>query len=177
MADSDGQLIHVLRVEIVPDVVVARAVVAGQFSGERRENSSGGELQEASIRDGVDAAAPGVIDLALQAVAETLYGGELQAVVVTVLAGGELRDGAESRIGGLRIGERRETARTHRLIAVHLGQVGLVYSASADVLRLQTRGCAELMFESQAPFHEVGRVECAIGNGGDGDGRETGCGI
>src|ERR1700680_1202617 len=29
----EGQLIHILRVEVVPDVIVARTVIAGQFSG------------------------------------------------------------------------------------------------------------------------------------------------
>ena len=46
VSHSDWQLIDVLRIEIVPDVVVARPVVAGQFSRQGRENSSGGELQE-----------------------------------------------------------------------------------------------------------------------------------
>jgi len=32
----DGQLIDILRIEVVPDVVVARAIIAGQVSGERR---------------------------------------------------------------------------------------------------------------------------------------------
>src|SRR5271165_6796208 len=119
----------------MPDVVIAGAIVAGQFSGERRENSPGGELQESSVRDCVHAAAPGVIELALQTVTETLYGGELQAVVVTVFAGGELRDCAEARVGRLQIRKRRETARTHSLITVHLRQVGLIHGACADVLR------------------------------------------
>jgi hypothetical protein len=32
----DGQLIHILRVEVVPDVVVARTVIAGQLGEEEK---------------------------------------------------------------------------------------------------------------------------------------------
>src|ERR1700693_2643122 len=33
----DGQLIHILRVEVVSDVIVARTVIAGQLSRQRRK--------------------------------------------------------------------------------------------------------------------------------------------
>src|ERR1022692_1911344 len=57
----DGQLIHILRVQIVPDVIVARTVIAGQLSGQRRENSSRRELQESSVRNRIHTAAPRVV--------------------------------------------------------------------------------------------------------------------
>jgi len=47
--DDTGQLIHILRVEIVPDVVVARTIIVGQISGERRKNPSRREGQEPSV--------------------------------------------------------------------------------------------------------------------------------
>ena len=56
-------------------------------------------------------------------------------------------------------------------------QVGLVYGASADVLGLDTGGGSKLMLDAQAPFHEVGRVECAVGDGCHGDWRKTRAGV
>ena len=43
------QFIHVLRVEIVADVVVAGAVVSRQISRKRRQNSARGKLQKAAV--------------------------------------------------------------------------------------------------------------------------------
>ena len=86
-AHFDRQLINVLRVEIVPDVIVARAIVAGQVSRQRRENPSRGKRKESSVRDRIHATAPGVIDLPLQAVSQALHRGQLKAVVVAVRAG------------------------------------------------------------------------------------------
>ena len=120
IAHFDRQLIHILRIEIVPDVIVARTVVAGQFSRQRRKNSSRGERKESSVRDRIHAAAPGVVDLPLQAMAEPLHRGQLKAVVVAVRAGGELRHRAESRIGWLQVRKWRKTALAYRLVAVHL---------------------------------------------------------
>ncbi len=157
----DRQLIDILRVEIVPDVVIARTVIAGQLSRQRRKNPSGGELKESAVRDRIHAAAPGVVDLPLQAVAQALHGGQLQAVVVAVRAGGELRHRAESRIGGLHVGKRRKASLAHRLVAVHLREIGLVHRARAHVLRVQACRGSELMLDSQAPLHEVRRVKFA----------------
>ena len=73
-----GSCIHVLSVEIVPDVVIARAIVASQISRAAAKNRSGGKLEESAIGNRVHAAAPGVIDLPLQTVAEALLRGHLQ---------------------------------------------------------------------------------------------------
>src|SRR5271170_8377766 len=98
-AHSNRQLIHILCIEIVPDVVVARTIIAGQISRQRRKNPSRRERKESSVRDRIHATAPGVVELSLQAMAEPLHRGQLKAVVVTVLASGELCDRAESGIG------------------------------------------------------------------------------
>ena len=98
-AHFDRQLIHILRVEIVPDVIVARTIIAGQVSRQRRENPSCGKRKEPSVRDRIHATAPGVVDLPLQTMSEALHRGQLKAVVVAVRAGGELRHRAESWIG------------------------------------------------------------------------------
>src|SRR5271157_3275082 len=117
---SNRQLIHILRVEIVPDVIVAGTMVAGQVPRQRRKNPSRGELKESSVRDRIHATAPGVVDLSLQTMAEPLHRGQLKAVVVTVRARGELRHRAESWIGRLHVRERRKTALAHGLVAVDL---------------------------------------------------------
>ena len=119
-AHLDRQFVHILRVEIVPNVVVAGAVIAAQVSGQRGENPSGGELQEPAVGDFVQAMAPGVIDLPLQAVPHALHGRELKAVVVAVGAGRELRHRRESRIGRLHVGKRRETSLADRLVSIDL---------------------------------------------------------
>src|SRR5271168_2049498 len=85
---SYRQLIHILRVEVVPDVVVARTVIAGQISRQRRKNPSRRERQEPSVRDRIHTTAPGVVDLSLQAMAQSLHRGQLKTVVVAVRTGG-----------------------------------------------------------------------------------------
>jgi hypothetical protein len=55
--------------------------------------------------------------------------GDLQAVIVTVRTCRKLRYCAESAIRRLRIGKRRKTTRTDRLMAVHLCKIWLVYRA------------------------------------------------
>src|ERR1700690_522225 len=87
-AHFNWQLIHILRIEIAPDVVVARTIIAGQISRQRRKNPSRRERKEASVRDRIHATAPGVVDLALQAMAEPLHRGQLKTVVVAVRTGG-----------------------------------------------------------------------------------------
>src|SRR5579872_1041675 len=83
----DRQLIYVLRVEVMANVIVTRTVIAGEFSGQRRKNASRRKLQEAAVRNCVHAATPGVVDLTLQTMTQTLHPGQLQAVVVAVFAG------------------------------------------------------------------------------------------
>src|SRR5580658_7328924 len=120
-AHFDRQLINILRVEIVPDVIVAGTIITGQVSRQRRENATSGKRKEPSVRDRIQAAAPGVVDLPLQAMSQALHRGQLKAVVVAVRAGGELRHRAESWICGLQVGKRRKTTLTHGLVAVDLG--------------------------------------------------------
>src|ERR1017187_2818635 len=173
----EGQLIHILRVEIVPDVIVARTVIAGQLSGQRRKNPSRRELKESSVRNRVHAAAPRVVELSLQTVPQALHRGELKAVVMTVLPGGELGHRAESWIGWLHVGEWRKAPLAYRLVSVHLGYIGLVHSACSHISRKQSRRGSELMFNSQAPLHEVLSMQSASGHRCDCDGWETRCGI
>src|ERR1700683_5201143 len=87
-AHSNRQLIHILRVEIVPDVVVARTIIAGQISRQRRKNPSRRERKESSVRDRIHATAPGVVNLSLQSMAESLHRGQLKTVVVAARTGG-----------------------------------------------------------------------------------------
>ena len=109
--------------------------------------------------------APGVVKLPLESVPDTLHGRELQTVVVTVGAGGELRDCSESRVPGLKIGERREAAWAHRLVAIRLGHIDLVHSPRTHVLRVELAGVSELTLDAQAPLHEVGGTEFAVRRG------------
>src|SRR5579863_7978243 len=130
------QLIDVLAIEIVPDVIVARTVVAGEFSGQGGKNSSSGKLQESAVRDRIHTTAEGVIDLSLQAVSEAFCGRHLKAVVVTVCTGRELRDCAKPWISRLHVGEWRKTTLTDGLIAIDLCRVRLVHGTRAHVLGL-----------------------------------------
>src|SRR5208282_3628956 len=43
------QFVNVLTIQVVPDVVVTRSVVASEPSGQGRENSSCGELEESAV--------------------------------------------------------------------------------------------------------------------------------
>src|SRR5437879_3204997 len=47
--DSDRQLIGILSIEIVSDVVVARAIIASQLSRNRGEDRACGKLQESAV--------------------------------------------------------------------------------------------------------------------------------
>src|SRR5208282_673076 len=96
-----GQLIDILGVEVVPDVVVARSVIASKPSRKGSKNSSGRKLKEPAVRDFIHATAERVIDLSLQPVAKALHGSQLEAVVVAVRARGKLSHSAKSRIGRL----------------------------------------------------------------------------
>src|SRR5271155_2520459 len=94
-AHSDRQLINILRVEIVPDVIVAWAIIAGQASRQRRQNPSCRKRKESSVRDCIHATTPVVVDLSLQTMSEALHRGQLKPVIVAVRAGRELRPGTE----------------------------------------------------------------------------------
>jgi hypothetical protein len=83
---------------------------------------------------------------------------------------GELRYCAESGIRRLRIGKRRKTTRTDRLMAVHLRKIWLVDRAGANVLRMDACCRSKLMFKAKTPLHEVGRVKFSIGHRRDSDG-------
>src|ERR1700688_1279158 len=107
----------------------------------------------------------------------TLHGGQLQAIVVTVRTGGKLRHSSESRIRRLRIGKRREAPLTDRLIAVHLRQIGLIYSTGADVLCVDASRGSQFMFQTKTPLHEVRRMKFSIRYRRDGDWGKTSCGI
>src|ERR1700693_2174659 len=120
-AHFNWQLIHILRIEIVPDVIVARTIIAGQFSRQRGKNPARGKLEETSVRNGIHAMTPGVCALSFEAMPEPLHRGQLKAVVVTVLASGELGHRAESWIGRMHVWKRRKTAFAYRLVTVHLG--------------------------------------------------------
>ena len=130
-----------------------------KVSRQRRENPARGELQESAVGDFVHAAAPGVVDLPLQTMPQTLHRRELKPVVVAVRTGRELRHRRKSRIGWLHVWEWREASWAYRLVAVYLRQIGLVDGASANVLRLDTGCRSELMLNAQAPLHEVRRVK------------------
>src|SRR6516225_9325899 len=117
--------------------------------------------------------APGVVDLALEAVVHASHGGQLQTVVVAVGAGGELRHCAETRIGGLTVRKRGETAGADGLISVDLGEIGLVHGARAYVLRLHAAGFADLVLDAEAPLHEVWSVKSSVGNRCDRDRRKA----
>ena len=177
IANFPGKLVHIVGREVVSNVVIARAVVARQIAGKRRENSAGGKFEEAAVGDGVHAAAEGVVHLSGEAVAEALLRGDLEAVVVAVRAGRELGDGAESWIGGLREGERYETAFADGLVAVHLREIRLIHGARADVLHVDAARGSELVFDAEAPLQEVGRVKFAGGHRGDRDWRKAARGI
>src|SRR5208283_5773312 len=114
-AHSDRQLINILRVEIVPDVVVTRPMIASQVSRQRRENPSGGKRKEPSVRDRIQATAPSVVNLSLQALAEPFHRGQLKTVVVAVRAGGKLRHCSESCVSRVHVGERRKTTLAYGL--------------------------------------------------------------
>ena len=96
---------------------------------------------------------------------------------MAVRAGGKLRDGAESRIGRLRVGKRSEAAVADGLIAVHLREIRLIHGARANVLHMDAARGSELVLDSEAPLHEVRRVKFAARNGGDRDRRKTVRGI
>src|SRR6202140_3564266 len=107
----------------------------------------------------------------------TLHGGQLQAMVVTVRTGGKLRHGSESRIRRLRIGKRREAPLTDCLIAINLRQIRLIYSTGADILCMDASRGSQFMFQTKTPLHEVWRMKFSIRYRRDGDWGKTSCRI
>src|SRR5438477_9418382 len=99
---------------------------------------------------------------------QPLVGRQLQAVVMAVGAGVELRDRAKSRVFRLLKGKRLEAAWARGLIAVDLRLVGLVHRAGAGILRAQTHAGPDLMLQAKAPLHVIGRAELAIRDSRDG---------
>src|SRR5271154_3338680 len=119
--------------------------------------------------------APGVVDLSLKAVADAFHSGKLQSVIAAVGAGRELGHSGKSWIGWLQVGEGRETSVAHGLISVDLRKIRLVQSARPNVLSLQAAGVTHLLFNSQAPLHEVRRMKLAVRNRCDRNRRKTSC--
>src|SRR5437879_12767048 len=93
---------------------------------------------------------------------ESFHGGELKAVVVPVRAVGKLCNGTKPWIFRLEVRKCSKTALANRLITVHLRQVWLVHRTRPDILRLHTGRTSELMFDPQAPLHEVRRMEFTV---------------
>src|ERR1019366_86843 len=100
---------------------VARTVIAGQLSGQRRKNPSRRELKESYVRNRAHAAAPSVVELSLYILTQELHRGELKAVVMTPLPSSELGHRAEPWIGWLQVGERRKAPLARSLVSIHLG--------------------------------------------------------
>ena len=154
-----------MRGEIVPDIVVARAVLTPEVSRQRRNDPASGERQKSAVGYGVHTTAPGVVGLQLQAISKALIGCQLQAIVVTVRPGVQLGNCTKSRVLRLAIRKRRKAAFTYSLIAVHLSLVRLVYRTGPNILSTQISGRSDLLLEGKAPLHEIGCVELAVRNG------------
>src|SRR5713226_318666 len=60
-------------------------------------------------------------------------------------------------------------------MAVHLRQIRLVHSASADILRADVSRGAQLMFLTKTPLHEIGCMKFSVGYRRDGHRRKA-CG-
>ena len=148
VVDFDRQHIDILPIEVVPDVVIAWAVITTEVSRQGRENASGGELQEPAVRDGIEAMAPGVVNLSLEAVTHAFHGRQLQAVVVAVGSGRKLRHRGESRIGRLHVGERSKASLADGLVSIDLREIGLIHRTGANILRLNAARISELMLNS-----------------------------
>ena len=63
------------------------------------------------------------------------------------------------------------------MITVDLCQVGLVHRSSADILRLYTGGCPNLVLNPQAPLHEIRRVQLTTWDRRNRNWWKTGCRI
>src|SRR5271157_1865955 len=144
----DRQLVYVLPIKVVPDVVIAGAVIATEVTRQRGENSSGGKLQEPAVGDGVEAMAPCVIDLPLQAVSHAFHSRQLQAVIVAVGTRGKLCYRREPRIGWLHVREWSKASLAYGLVSIDLRQVRLIHRAGAHILRMNAACITELVLDS-----------------------------
>src|ERR1035441_4092160 len=102
--------------------------------------------------------APRIVRPHLQSVADALPRRHLKAVVVTVGPGSELCHRGEAGVGGRAVREWAEATGANRLVSVHLGRVGLVHRARADVLSAQTPRVPELPLDGKTPLQEIGRA-------------------
>src|SRR5258708_33667069 len=107
----------------------------------------------------------------------TLQGGHLQAIVVTVRTCGKLCHCSKSWISREGKGKRREAPLADALIAIHLRQIRLVYSAGADVLYVSASRGSQFMLQTKTPLHEVRRMEFSIRYRRDVAWGRTSCGI
>ena len=117
--------------------------------------------------------APGIVGEKLEAVSQSLVGGELQAVIVAVCASGQLIHCAEPAVGWFPMRERREASLAYGLVSVYLHLVWQIDSARAD--KLDTRACrfSKLMFDTQAPLQKIGSSELTIRDCGERDRWQT----
>src|SRR6516164_3836832 len=168
------KLINVLPRQIVSDVVIAVAVIAVKLARQWCENSSGRKLQKTTVRDRVQAVTPSVVDLPLQLVPHSLRSGQLQPVVVAVCSSRKLSDCAKASVGWVYIRKGGEASFADRLIAVDLSRVRLIHGTGTDVLSLNAGSRPDLMFNAEAPLHEVGRMEFAIGHGSNSNWEQAG---
>src|ERR1700677_1058368 len=99
---------------------------------------------------------------------EALLRCKLQGIIVAVRPRAQLRHGAKSRVRWLAVGKWRKTAAAHGLVTVHLCLVRLVHCARAHILCAKIDSRSDLALQPQAPLHEVGRMQLAIRNRGDG---------
>src|ERR1019366_8890453 len=86
---------------------------------------------------------------------------------MAVCSGVQLRYRPEAGIDGFGVRERRKAAFAGGLITVHLRLIGLVDRATAHILSSKIECVVDLMFQGQAPLHEVRRMELAIRNRGN----------
>ena len=75
--------------------------------------------------------------------------------------------------GGRAIAEWSKAARAHSLVTIDLSCIGLVHGASADILGAEIDRVADLVFQTEAPLHEVRRTQLAVRHGRDCDWLQT----
>jgi hypothetical protein len=136
----------------------------GAGAGQRERGCRGWRTEAGRRSRLVDAMAEGVV-AAQGETGELLGGAGLQAGVVAARAGAEFVDAAEARVERVVVGEGREASGADVLIAVQLDLIRLVHGAGADVIDAHGAARAQLAFDSEAPFEEVGRLEGAGGEG------------
>ena len=106
---------------------------------------------------------------------ETLHCRQLDAIVVTIRTGGELRHRSEPGVCWLLVGEWRKTALAYRLISVHLHQIRHAYGARSDVLCAHTDTVSKLVFDPETPLQEMRWTEFAVRHCGNSNRLQTRC--